>query len=224
MKKIIFSIITLAALSLTSCSNDDQSSDVQGTAAAKEETVNASTKKAAALCTVTTTSVTVTKTAEPSSTYTNWTPAAATIGGVNVQWEGIYGGSIRPVNNTDRWYVGTIALTQVCAGWDDWNANILVKNASAANIGTAPTDPYNVLGYNGTISGSNYGLGYYAYNITTHVMTPSRAIVIWKTTQGTNSQSNTSPSTATEAYLVKVTGITPGTSNSVINYNWTQVK
>lgn len=222
MKKIIFSIVALAALSLTSCSSDDQATETQALA---NEKLNA--RAAAALCTATTTSVTVNRTAAPSSTYTNWTPTAATIGGVNVQWEGIYGGSIRPVGNTGKWYVGTVSLNQTCADWDDWNSAILVKNA-AANVGTAPTDPYNVLGYDGTISGANYGLGYYAYDILTHVMTPSRAIVIWRTNSGTNSQSVTSPSTALEAYLVKVTSIVPGTSGtlttSTINYNWTQVK
>ncbi|MNR11299.1 hypothetical protein D3C85_1275920 [compost metagenome] len=53
-------------------------------------------------------------------------------------------------------------------------------------------------------------------------MTPAKAIVIWKTT-GTDSESVTDPTTATEAYLVKVTGIAPGASSSVISYNWTQV-
>ncbi|WP_166923042.1 hypothetical protein [Flavobacterium poyangense] len=222
MKKIIFSLIALAAISLTSCSSDEQTAEIQSQANTKKQTTS-KTSKIAALCTVTNASVTVNRTAAPSSTYTNWTPVAATIGGVNVQWEGIYGGSIRPVGNTGKWYVGTVALNQTCANWDTWNANISVKNVST-NVGTSPADPYNVLGYNGTISGFNYGLGYYSYNIITHVMTPSRAIVIWKTNSGTNSQSVTSPSTATEAYLVKVTGITPGSSNSVVNYNWTQVK
>ena len=41
---------------------------------------------------------------------------AATIGGVNVQWEGIYGASIRPVGNTGKWYVGTVNLSSTCDG------------------------------------------------------------------------------------------------------------
>jgi len=223
MKKLILSIVALAAISITSCSSDDQTADTQ--AQAKEEQVsNSSTKKSALvdLCTVTATSVTVNRWQAPSSVDANWTPVAATIGGVNVNWEGIYGASIRPVGNTDRWYVGTVALNQTCADWGDWNSSIDVKNL-AANVGTSPTDPYNVLGYNGSISGSNYGLGYYSYNITTHVMTPAKAIVIWKTTSGTNSQSVTSPASATEAYLVKVTSVSPGTSSSTISYNWTKV-
>ena len=96
-----------------------------------------------------------------------------------------------------------------------------------ANLGTAPTDKYNILGYDGTISGTNYGLGYYSYNITTHIMTPARAIVIWKAVDtvpsSLNSQSITNPSAATEAYLVKVTAVTPGSSSSTINYTWTKV-
>lgn len=224
MKKIILSIIALAAISVTSCSSDDQTSDSQ--AVAKEEQVSNKTKKSAlVLCSSTSTSVTVNRWQAPSSVDANWTPVAAAIGGVNVQWEGIYGGSLRPAGNTGQWYVGTIDLDQTCADYDLWSGNIVVKNASG-NVGSAPaSDPYNVLGYDGTISGSSYGIGYYAYNITTHVMTPAKAIVIWKSTgTGLNSQSVTNPATATEAYLVKVTGIAPGTSSSTISYNWTQVK
>ncbi|KFF04127.1 hypothetical protein [Flavobacterium reichenbachii] len=221
MKKLILSIVALAAISLTSCSSDEQTNDLQGQA--QEQQVSNNTRKAALaeLCSVTSTSITVTRWQAPSSVDSNWTPVSAAIGGVNVQWEGIYGASIRPTGNAAQWYVGTIALNSSCDEWDIWKANILVKNASA-NLGTAPTDPYNVLGYHGTISGSNYGLGYYSYDISTHIMTPARAIVIWKTS-GTNSQSVTSPSSATEAYLVKVTAVTPGTSSSTISYNWTQV-
>lgn len=223
MKKIILSIVALVAISITSCSSDEQTANSQ--AQTQEQQVSNKTAKNALvdLCNVTSTSVTVNRWQAPSSVDANWTPVAATIGGVNVQWEGIYGASIRPVGNSAQWYVGTIDLGSSCDEWDLWKASIAVKNA-AANLGTAPTsDPYNVLGYNGTISGSNYGLGYYSYNITTHVMTPSKAIVIWKAA-GTNSQSVTAPASgATEAYLVKVTAVTPGSSSSVISYNWTKV-
>lgn len=221
MKKIIFSIVALAAISLTSCSSDDQTAEIQGTS--KEQTTAKTAKNAALeLCTVTSTSVTVNRWQAPSSTYTNWTPVPAAIGGVNVQWEGIYGGSIRPVNNTDQWYVGTIDLDETCANWDSWKGSIAVKN-DPSNVGVEPVaNPFNVLGYDGIISGSDYGLGYYSYVLSTHVMTPAKAIVIWKTT-GTDSESVTDPTTATEVYLVKVTGIAPGASSSVISYNWTQV-
>lgn len=223
MKKIILSILAVAAISFTSCSTDEQNAETQAVAQEQSQGSNKTKKAALDLCTVTSTSVVVNRTAAPSSTYTNWTPVAAAIGGVNVQWEGIYGGSIRPVGNAGKWYVGTVNLNQTCADWDSWNSAIVVKNASG-NVGTSPADPYNVLGYNGTISGANYGLGYYSYNILTHVMTPAKAIVIWRTNSGTNSQSVTSPASALEAYLVKVTSITPGSSNSTVNYNWTQVK
>lgn len=224
MKKIILSLIALAAISITSCSSDDQTADSQSLA--KEQQVSNKTKKnALALCSSTSASVIVNRWQAPSSVDANWTPVAAAIGGVNVQWEGIYGGSIRPAGNTDHWYVGTIDLNQTCADYDLWSGSIIVKNASG-NVGTAPaSDPYNVVGYNGSISGSSYGIGYYSYNITTHVMTPTRAIVIWKVTgTGLNSQTATDPTTATEAYLVKVTGIAPGASSSTISYTWTQVK
>lgn len=222
MKKLILSIVALAAISITSCSSDEQTADSQ--AQAKEQQVsNNQTKKALLdLCTETSTSVTVNRWQAPSSVDANWTPVAATIGGVNVQWEGIYGASIRPVGNTGKWYVGTVNLSSACDAWGTWKTAIDVKNL-AANLGTAPSDKYNVLGYNGTISGTNYGLGYYSYNITTHVMTPAKAIVIWKTNSGTDATSVTSPSSATEAYLVKVTSVAPGTSSSTISYNWTKV-
>lgn len=226
MKKIILSFVVLATISLTSCSNDEQIADSQS-AAQEQQLTNKSAKtakSALALCDVTTTSVTVNRWQAPSSTYTNWTPVSATIGSVNVQWEGIYGASLRPVSNTGNWYVGTVNLSQTCANWDSWSSIIAVKNASA-NLGAAPTDKFNVLGYDGSISGSNYGLGYYSYDISTHVMTPSKAIVIWKIDDtGINSQTETDPSLASEAYLVKVTSVTPGSSSSVISYNWTQVK
>lgn len=222
MKKLILSIVALAAISITSCSSDDQTADSQAQAKEQEVSNNATKKALVDLCSVTTTSVTVNRWQAPSSVDANWTPVAATIGGVNVQWEGIYGASVRPVGNTGKWYVGTVDLNKTCEDWSTWKTAVAVKNA-AANLGTAPTDPYNILGYNGTISGSNYGLGYYSYNITTHVMTPSKAIVIWKTNSGTDATSVTSPSSATEAYLVKVTSVSPGTSSSTINYNWTKV-
>lgn len=224
MKKIILSLVVLAAISLTSCSNDEQTVDSQSAAAKEQQLTNKTAKSALALCDATSTSVTVNRWQAPSSVDANWTPVAAVIGGVNVQWEGIYGASIRPVSNTGKWYVGTITLSQTCANYDSWSTNIAVKNASA-NLGTAPSNIYNVLGYNGSISGSNYGLGYYSYDITTHVMTPSKAIVIWKIDDSSlTSQSETDPSLASEAYLVKVTSVTPGSSSSVISYNWTQVK
>ncbi|KAF2508093.1 hypothetical protein [Flavobacterium foetidum] len=220
MKKVILSIIALAAISLTSCSSEDQTAELQGTAG-QQSTSKTAKKSALELCEVTETSVTVNRWQAPSSTYTNWTPVAATIGSVNVEWEGIYGASIRPVGNTDNWYVGTVELEKVCDDWDVWKSTIDVKNA---NLGTAPTDKYNVLGYNGTISGSNYGLGYYSYNPISHIMTPEKAIVIWKSTgTGLNSQSITVPSAASEVYLVKVTAVTPGASSSTISYNWTKV-
>ena len=223
MKKIILSLVVLAAISLTSCSNDEQITDSQS-AAQEQQLTKKTAKSALALCDATSTSVTVNRWQAPSSVDANWTPVGASIGGVNVQWEGIYGASIRPVSNTGNWYVGTITLSQTCANYDSWSSNIAVKNASA-NLGTSPSNKYNVLGYDGSISGSNYGLGYYSYNITTHVMTPSKAIVIWKIDDsGLTSQSETDPSLASEAYLVKVTSVTPGSASSVISYNWTQVK
>mgnify|MGYP006196382619 CR=1 FL=1 len=90
-------MLAVAAISFTSCSTDEQNAETQAVAKEQSQGSNLTKKSALALCTVTSTSVTVNRTAAPSSTYTNWTPVAAAIGGVNVQWEGIYGGSIRPV-------------------------------------------------------------------------------------------------------------------------------
>ncbi|KUJ61260.1 hypothetical protein AR687_13815 [Flavobacteriaceae bacterium CRH] len=226
MKKIILSFLALAAISITSCSTEDQTADSQELANAQEQQVTNKTAKTALaeICSSTSTSVTVARWQAPSSVDANWTPVAATIGSVNVQWEGIYGASIRPVSNTDHWYVGTVELDAECDFWNDWKSTIDVKNA---NLGTAPADIYNVLGYNGTISGTSYGLGYYSYNPTSHIMTPEKAIVIWKAVDtvpaSLNSQSITSPSAATEAYLVRVTAVTPGSSSSTISYTWTRV-
>ncbi|MFD1602197.1 hypothetical protein ACFSJW_18155 [Flavobacterium artemisiae] len=221
MKKIILSLVVLAAISLTSCSNDEQITDSQS-AAQEQQLTKKTAKSALALCDATSTSVTVNRWQAPSSTYTNWTPVSATIGSVSVQWEGIYGASLRPT--TGNWYVGTVTLNQTCANYDSWSSSIVVKN-DPANLGAAPTNKFNVLGYDGTISGSNYGLGYYSYDISTHIMTPSKAIVIWKSDEtGLNSESVTDPALATEAYLVKVTSVTPGSSSSAISYTWTQVK
>lgn len=221
MKKIILSLVVLAAISFTSCSNDEQITDSQS-AAQEQQLAKNTGKSALALCDATSTSVTVNRWQAPSSTYTNWTPVSTTIGSVGVQWEGIYGASLRPT--TAKWYVGTVELNQTCANYDTWSSNILVKNATA-NLGTAPTNKFNVLGYDGSISGSNYGLGYYSYDISTHIMTPSKAIVIWKIDDtGIDEETETNPALATEAYLVKVTAVTPGSSSSVISYTWTQVK
>lgn len=226
MKKIILSFLALAAISITSCSSDDQTENAQGAAQAQEQQVSSKTAKAALaeICASTSTSVTVNRWQAPSSVDANWTPVSATIGSVNVQWEGIYGASIRPVNNTDHWYVGTVDLDKECDFWSEWKGSVVVKNA---NLGTAPTDKFNVLGYNGTISGTNYGLGYYSYVLSNHTMTPEKAIVIWKAVDtvpsSLNSESITSPSAATEAYLVTVTAVTPGSSSSTISYTWTRV-
>ncbi|PZR20397.1 MAG: hypothetical protein DI539_10985 [Flavobacterium psychrophilum] len=225
MKKIILSIVALAAISLTSCSTDDNSAETQ---AIDNETQT----KSGAICSVNTASVTVNRTASPSSTYTNWQTVPVTINGeLDIQFEGIYGGSIRPATPSQNWYVSTVPLNTACGDWDLWKSSISVKNGSAANVGSAPSaNPYNVLGYNGIIGLDNYGLGYYSYNILTHVMTPSRAIVIWKDNAGAGSSSynSTAAASSSSVYLLKVTSIVPGTSgsttNSTINYTWTKVK
>ena len=124
MKKIILSIVVLAAISLTSCSNDEQIVDSQSAAAKEQQLTNKTAKSALALCDATSTSVTVNRWQAPSSTYTNWTPVSATIGSVSVQWEGIYGASLRPT--TGNWYVGTVTLNQTCANYDSWSSSIVV--------------------------------------------------------------------------------------------------
>ncbi|MEE1896964.1 hypothetical protein V1389_01360 [Flavobacterium rakeshii] len=224
MKKIVLSVVAFAALSLTSCSSDDQVLETQATN-------DFEFKATAALCDVTSTSVTVNRIASPSSTYTNWQTVPVTINGeLDIQFEGIYGGSIRPADPADNWYVGTVPLDSTCEDWDIWNTDITVKNTNSVTVGSSPSNPYNVLGYNGMIGTDNYGLGYYSYNILTHVMTPARAIVIWKDNSGGGSDSyySTNAASSPSVYLIKVTGIVPGssgsTTNSTINYNWTKVQ
>lgn len=135
-------------------------------------------------------------------TYTNWTPISKVLGaGPTLQFEGHYTSFIRPL--TASWYVGVISNDSACAGWDNLIDVINVKNISG-NIGTAPANPYNVVGYRS----STYGLGYYAYATT--VPTVETTVVIWKDASSTSDSYVSSPANATEAYVLQVQSIAPG--------------
>jgi hypothetical protein len=152
-------------------------------------------------------------------TYTNWTPTSKVLGtGPSLQFEGHYNSFIRPV--TTSWYIGTISSDSACANWDDLLEVIKIKN-DAANVGTAPANPYNVVGYRN----ATYGLGYYVYSST--LPTVDRTVVIWKDTNGTTDSYVSSPAYATEAYVLQVQSITPGgvfpALTSQVIYKWHRV-
>jgi hypothetical protein len=134
--------------------------------------------------------------------YTNWTPATKALGsGPTLQYEGQYISFIRPA--TASWYIGTISNDAACSDWDALIDVISVKNESS-NVGTAPANPYNVVGFNST----TYGLGYYVYN--SQVPTITQSVVIWKDTNSTSDSFVSSPADATEAYVLQVQSINPG--------------
>lgn len=135
-------------------------------------------------------------------TYTAFTPTSKVLGtGPTLQFEGQYISFIRPT--TTSWYVGTISSDNACADWEDLTSLISVKNASG-NVGSAPANPYNVVGYRST----TYGLGYYIYSNTTPAV--DRTVVIWKDENGTTDSYVSDPADATEAYVLQVQSITPG--------------
>ncbi|HEX6431644.1 MAG TPA: hypothetical protein VF008_28330 [Niastella sp.] len=134
--------------------------------------------------------------------YANWTPSTKALGaGPTLQYEGQYISFIRPA--TASWYIGTISNSAACSDWDELIDVISVKNA-LANVGTAPANPYNVVGYRN----ATYGLGYYFYSST--VPTVDRTIVIWKDVNSTSDSYVSNPADATEAYVLQVQSINPG--------------
>ena len=113
-------------------------------------------------------------------------------------FEGQFNSFIRPL--TGDWNIGTIPLTQYNNTWA--TMTITRKNT---DVGTAPNDscsgfiatPQNVVGFNGTLSGVDYGLGYYTYDLTTNQPVVETAIVVWK-------GSANAPQFATERYAIRV--------------------
>ncbi|MFT4093426.1 MAG: hypothetical protein QM640_07285 [Niabella sp.] len=204
-----FMLVAIAAISVTACNKNND------TAQADKLSVQSALAVLSDDCTFTDTTVRVYRNATPSSTYSNWTPVSFTLGGVvPLTLEGIYGSFFRPdTASFNNWYIGRLDSTTVCDAWS--SLSIEVKNASA-NLGTAPTGtpnaPYNVLGYDQSISGVDYGLGYYSYDIDTHAMTPQYAIAVWQDSNGSgNQQYESTPSNATTAYIIKVQTISFGT-------------
>jgi hypothetical protein len=152
-------------------------------------------------------------------TYTNWTPTSKVLGtGPTLQFEGHYNSFIRPL--TASWYVGVINSDSACSDWDFLIDVITVKNATG-NVGSAPANPYNVVGYRN----STYGLGYYVYAST--VPTVDRTVVIWKDNSSTSDTYVSSPANASEAYVLQVQSIAPGgvfpALTSQVIYKWHRV-
>lgn len=192
---------------------------------AKENEVNAPLAnkglKAAALTSCTLTTGTANTTGTSRSDYGAWTTTDKTLtwtGGSNPQitFEGQYASFVRA--KTSQWFIGTIALADTCAAWDDISSSIEVKNLSPTYLGSAPSTgsftPYNVVGASGTVSGSYFNLGYYAY--VTGVPTVQKAIVIWKdTSAGSTSStfvSNPTTLSSPEAYIIRIYSFVPGGS------------
>lgn len=213
----------MAALFFVSCEQDNIN-DEYSSPSAQAKSVNV----LAADCTAVTGSAVVNRTGTNTGDYCAWTPTTKTIGSIQVDFEGIYGSGIRV--KTSGWFMGTVSATYTCAGgWDD--SAVTVKNASSANIGVDPACgsfiPQNVVGAIGSAYGSNFGnVGYYTYNSTTHAITITRKVVIWKDTTTSYPAGNSNPSNATEAYLLQITSIVPthgATVYGTINYSYTKI-
>lgn len=228
----------VAALFFVSCDQNSEKSDevlVQGSTLTYQPSVinQSKTAKSASLLaadcnnSVSGSAVVNRITGGLTGNYCDWTPTAKTIGTANVQFEGIYGSGFRPT--TPGWYVGVIDPTYECAdGWSAIASATIVKNSSALNIGTDPSCgtfiPQNAVGANGSAYSSSFGLGYYDY--LNRVITITKKVVIWKDATATVATANTTPSAATEAYLVEITSVVPTHAASVfgtVNYIYTKV-
>ncbi|WP_437919343.1 hypothetical protein [Sphingobacterium sp. LRF_L2] len=222
MKKIkSIALMAIVAFTITSCNKNDAPT-VESLELQSETAILSSD------CTFADTVVRVYRTATPSSTYGNWAPVDFTLDGVvPLRLEGIYGSFFRPQEASfDNWYIGRLDSTTVCSPWLD--LAIDVKNAY---VGSHPSsNPYNVLGYDdGTLLGYNFDIGYYYYDLVTHVMSPSYAIAVWKDANGSGDYEYVStPSNASIAYIIKVQSITFGTDAtgyySDISFKYGQAK
>jgi len=211
----------MAALFFVSCEQDNVNDEYSSPSAQAKSAL-------AADCTAVTGSAIVNRTGTSTGDYCAWTPTTKTIGSIQVDFEGIYGSGVRV--KTAGWFMGTVSSTFTCAGgWDD--SAVTSKNASSANIGVDPSCgsfiPQNVIGAIGSAYGSNFGnVGYYTYNATTHAITITRKVVIWKDATATYPTGNSNPANATEAYLLQINSIVPTHGASVygtINYSYTKI-
>jgi hypothetical protein len=218
MKKLLNNTwLSIAICSLIFASCQKNVDTTTGGSNESEGTSALSTARIAAVdCLATTDSVIGTGTGY---SYANWTPATkALAAGPTLQYEGQYSSFIRPA--TASWYIGTISNDAACSEWDALIDVISVKNESS-NVGTAPANPYNVVGY----TSSTYGLGYYTYSSTVPIV--DRTVVIWKDASSTSDSYVSSPANATEAYVLQVQSINPGgappTLTSKIVYKYHKV-
>ncbi|MFD2940247.1 hypothetical protein [Flavobacterium notoginsengisoli] len=225
----------MAAVFFTSCDNNSVD-EIQGSASsAKSESVTSKTAKSAAILaadcsTVTTDNAVVYKNLTGSSgDYCAWIPTPKTIGTVSVDFEGMYGGGIRP--KTTGWYIGVVDPSYTCSsGWSSIASAITVKNANATTKGTSPSCgsfiPENVVSANGVVSGLDFGIGYYGY-AQPGGLTITKKVVIWKDPVATSATVATDPTDADEAYLITVTSIVPtfGTPPfyGTVSYSYTKV-
>ncbi len=164
--------------------------------------------------------------------YCDWTPTTKTIGAgasaIQVDFEGIYGSGMRV--KTNGWFMGVVDTSVNCT--DDWyDLTVSVKNATSTTIGADPNCgsfiPQNVVGAIGSAYGSNFGtVGYYTYNPTTHIISITKKVVIWKDAGTTFPTGASNPANAAEAYLVQVNSIVPTHGASVfgtVSYSYTKI-
>lgn len=218
--KILIMGVAGIALMLGSCSKQAETAPAQGALSV------AKTSLASVLdeCVILNDSVSqnVTSAGAPYSVYSKWVPGVTKTlsGGPQVEFEGIYSSFIRPA--TAGWYVGTVPLEYFSCDstWASIANRIVadgtVKNASG-NYGTDPShNPYNVVGYHGSLAGYVFNLGYYDYS----PATPEKVVVIWKDTDGVTDQdvSNPTANTVTEAWLINVTSL--GGSGGISNVHY----
>lgn len=161
----------------------------------------------------------------PFSVYCKWIPGkldtlvdnCSNVGPV-IRFEGIYSSFVRPVST--GWYVGVVDPEYgACnVSWASTYPNVLVKN-SPTYLGTDPSScasNYNVVGYNGSLSGYVFGLGYYSYS----PPIANQTIVIWKDEIATDPTQETSPADAVEAWVVNITSLGGSGGTSYVQYNF----
>lgn len=121
----------------------------------------------------------------------------------HLSFEGQFNSFIRPIDDFENWYLGTINFLQVELTWQEMDIT-----TKASEVGQLPNytcrtssghfsaPPENVLGYNDPL----FGLGYYNYNPKdpTHTPHPVNAIALW------NDSPDPKSSSVTRAFIIDV--------------------
>lgn len=227
MRKLVLSMSLMTAMFFVSCEQDSVNDEVYNDTSSYQ---SKSTSTTAVDCenSVSDNAVVYKDLTGSSGDYCVWNKVTKTIGTVSVQFEGMYGGSIRPL--TSGWYIGVVDPAYDCTyEWDDIAEEVIVKNVPA-NVGTDPSCgsfiPENVVGAHGIVSPYDFGLGYYEYQ-QPGGLTITKKVVIWKDASATSATAVTNPLSAVEAYLIEVTSIVPTFSAppfyGTVSYTYTKV-